>query len=669
MMEQNLAGILDTLEDTGIYVIEKDTYRMLYFNKRIRDVYHQARLGMKCYELRGERCEDCPISQIQDSMSGHVIHYNGPYGDTVDVVAHKTLWEGTTPAYVITISPHRWDFEEKEGLRQIEKVYANSLVTVFGECIITNLTKDYYVNCQSDGLWQEIPKRGYFAQENRKYAGITIHPDDLDLFLRYFSSECMIQAFLEGKKQITKRLRRLVKQGEYHMVEFTSARVEVGNDPSLWCILVYRDVNEEYIRQREQEEKDRKAKILLEEALVKAEEASMAKSDFLSKMSHDVRTPLNAIIGMTELALIHKGDAGKLEEYLEKIKISGSHLLSLISEVLDVSKIESGTLKVEREPFHLAEVVQSVKLLVQQDMLKKNQRFTAEIEEPICYMVKGDSQKIRQILVNVLENASKYTGPGGRISFRLSSQEDKESRIGNYHFVVEDNGIGIKEEDLEHIFDPFERVEDSRTSEIPGTGLGLTIVRNLVHMMGGNISVESAYESGSKFVISLPLERAGDETAAEDSCDDADKHGSGDFRGMCVLLVEDNKLNSEIASEMLQLLGVKVETALNGLEAVEMVQNHPAFYYAAVFMDIQMPVMNGYEATEKIRSLSKPCIKELPIIAMTADAFTEDMQKAARAGMAEHLSKPISIERLQKVLQDCVHIQNRNHREGVFRLS
>lgn len=553
----------------------------------------------------------------------------------------------------------------QDDLRRFEQIYVKSLVTVFNECIIANLTEDYFVNCQSDELWTGLPLQGSFATANKKYAEITIHPDELDYFMKYFSSESMLRAFRQGTKQVTKRLRRLVTGDIYHMVEFTATRIDIQEDEGIWCVLVYRDVNDEYLLQQKQEERERAAKVILEDALAKAEEASKAKSEFLSKMSHDMRTPLNAIMGMTQLAQIYKEDTEKLDEYLEKIRISSTHLLGLINEVLDVGKIESGTVKVEKEKVDLEALLNSVVLMVQQDIEGRDQQLEVKISEKLCSTVLGDAQKIRQILVNLVENASKYTKNGGKISLRLEAGDNEESQIENYWFVVEDNGIGMKKEDMERIFNPFDRVEDSRTSEIPGTGLGLTIVRNLILMMGGEIKVESEYEKGSRFTVLLPLEKDREEVI-EDFEEDL---AMDDFKGMRVLIAEDNLLNREIAVEMFRVLGLEVDAVEDGREAVEAVKNHSEFYYAAVFMDIRMPVMNGYEATECIRRLGKPFIEELPIIAMTADAFSEDIQKAVKAGMNEHLSKPISIERLRKVLRDCVHIQNRNHRKEEFGLS
>ena len=328
-----------------------------------------------------------------------------------------------------------------------------------------------------------------------------------------------------------------------------------------------------------------------------------------------------------------------------------------------MSKIESGNMELEEHEFDLHRLLDDVVSMVQPGIHDRNQKLSVTVKEGIHSQVLGDEQKLRQVLVNVVENASKYTGREGSINIRLSELEEAENEMGTYRFMIEDNGIGMKKEFIKHIFEPFSREDDSRISKTAGTGLGLTIVSNLIRMMGGEIRVESEYGKGSCFTITVFLmkkNRIGSEQKKDESLQEED------FSGMRVLLVEDNELNRQIAEEMLTILGPEVESAVNGREAVEMILNHPPLYYDLVFMDVQMPVMDGYEATERIRSSKKERIGELPIIAMTADAFTEDVKKTKMSGMNGHLSKPIDMGKLKKTLSQCISWKRRNLKNSSF---
>ena len=802
MTAENLMNLLDSLTETSVYVIEEESRRLLYFNERCRNTGRgRAALGIRCDEVWPELCANCPLKMLGDRVSNHMVCYDPLLKLTVDVTANRINWEGRVPAVVITAAPHRLNFEEEQGFQKIRQMYASSLVTVFDECIIANLTRDYYVSCQKDVVWDDIPEQGNFGSENRKYAQKALHPDDLECFNDNFSRESMLRMFTEGKKQITRRLRRRADNGTYRMVEFTAARI--GNqEDECWCVLVFRDVQDELLLEQERNveisqlataakaayqmliavnltqntyhmveyqrfpvkapnpegcfddliefemegvhpdyreefgrkftrkalteafqrgerilsmdvphiggdgsyhwnftqvvkvespythdlieitlsrnideerriqqetlEKERQAKLLLEDALKKAEKANKAKSDFLSRMSHDIRTPMNAIIGMTELAQLHIGDEEKQRDYLNKIASSGAHLLGLINEILDVSKIESGVMELSENSLDLRALAREAAEMVRISMESRQQEFRVEIDESFNPWVMGDARRIRQVLVNILENAAKYTPQGGRITFCVCELKREEQRAGTYRFIIEDTGIGMKPEYIKHIFEPFSRADDSRISKVPGTGLGMTIVKNLISMMDGDIQVESEWGKGSRFTVTLCLDKCGD---TGEAIQPSVSGPEAAYRGLRVLLVEDNELNRQIASEMLELLGVRVEMAENGREAVEAVCSHPALYYDAVFMDVQMPVMNGYEATREIRGSGMERIWELPIIAMTADAFAEDVKKASMSGMNGHLAKPVSIELLRGALSGCLDCKRMNRWDEMMEIS
>lgn len=356
---------------------------------------------------------------------------------------------------------------------------------------------------------------------------------------------------------------------------------------------------------------------------------------------------MNAIIGMTELAQLHILDSERMADYLEKISSAGAHLLGLINEVLDVSKIESGVAKLNEKEFDLQDMMQDVVEMVNVSAETRKQILKADIESGIHCRVSGDEERLKQILVNLLENASKYTQDGGKISVRLRELKKNDLQVGTYQFTVEDNGVGMKKEYLEHIYEPFSRADDSRISKTKGTGLGMTIVKNLVTMMGGSIQVESQYGKGTRFEVIICLNKC-DETKGRER--ESQQEILTSLAGIRVLLVEDNEINRQIAAEMIELLGAETEWAENGKAAVEAVCSHPPHYYDIVFMDIQMPVMNGYDAARAIRDSGMKDIEDLPIIAMTADAFNEDVKRARRAGMNGHIAKPISIDQIKNIL-------------------
>ena len=516
----------------------------------------------------------------------------------------------------------------------------------------------------------------------------------------------------------------------------------------------------------------------LRKALAEAEESNQAKSRFLSNMSHDIRTPMNAIMGMNAIAQNHIDEKARVQDCLDKIRTASVHLMSLVNDVLDMSRIDSGRMVINEERFSLADLVHDLAVIVRPQAAQKNQQFRFEIGEILEESLIGDPLRLRQILVNIIGNAVKYTQEGGSIRVRFS-QRPGDNGLVWLDFSCEDNGIGMSPEFLERIFIPFERVHSSTVNKIEGTGLGMAIVKNLVDSMYGTIQVESQEGRGSRFTVSLPLPPAARETVvlppegvvlvaesrddraqfiekclgesgltpvrletgleavtyltearyeermpcamllgqeledmpvldvaahvrqlagrdfpillvseedwapmeyratragvsafvpcplfgsrlletlsrltcAPDQADRGAGSRDGDYSGRRVLLVEDNELNLEIASELLSMTGVEVDTAENGREALERFTAAPENYYDIIFMDIQMPIMDGYEAARRIRSLDRADAGTVWIVAMTANAFVEDMRLSREAGMNEHVSKPVDLERLEDILR------------------
>ena len=551
-----------------------------------------------------------------------------------------------------------------------------------------------------------------------------------------------------------------------------------GDEPIY--LIVYINITD-ITEQRELQKKLEKQSKQLKEALKSAEQANQAKSDFLARMSHDIRTPMNAIMGMATIAKAHVDERERILDCMEKINGASKLLLSLINEVLDMSKIESGRLILSEDEFNVGELLQDLVVMMQPEIKNKEQTLNIHVKNLRHENVKGDTQRIKQVLMNILSNAIKYTPENGRITIEIY-EKDPHNGIGNYQFVFEDNGRGMKPEFLDKIFEPFERASDDEIKRIQGTGLGMSISHKIIQMIGGDIKVESEYGKGSRFTIDMPLvcrdhkpddkiEVEGLEVLVVDddkiacqntsSClreiginsecvysgseaiekvrqhhlaekeyfaviidlkmpqmngiettrqirrfvgadvpiiilsaydleeyeaeakevkangfitkplykskllqvlrsflDEGDqpepilpfKLSNADYSGKRILLVEDNELNREIAVEIIGSTGITIDTAINGLDAVHKVAQSEEGFYQIILMDIQMPIMDGYEATRQIRSLQRRDIAHMPIIAMTANAFSEDVTNAIKAGMNYHLAKPIDIGALMGIL-------------------
>ena len=400
-------------------------------------------------------------------------------------------------------------------------------------------------------------------------------------------------------------------------------------------IFTVADVTEERLREQQ-----------LEEARHDAQAANDAKTKFLFNMSHDIRTPMNAIIGYTGLMEKHIDDKGRLEDYLGKIRSSGDLLLELINNVLEMARIESGAMALDEAVWDSYEMNNSIFDVLDEQMKAKNIRFDRSIDIQNQY-VYCDSLKLREIFMNVLSNAYKYTLSGGSVHMDLKELPSDREGYALYKTTITDTGIGMSEEYLPHIFEEFSRETSSTESGVQGTGLGLPIVKRLVDLMGGSIAVESKLGEGTTFTILL-YHRISSKDALE--VPDVANHDSMNFRGKRILLAEDNELNAEIATEILEETGASVERAADGIEAVDMLAKAKAGYYNLILMDIQMPNLDGYGATKRIRAFEDVGKAEIPIVAMTANAFEEDKRDALDAGMDGHLAKPIDMNKLMETL-------------------
>ena len=602
--------------------------------------------------------------------------------------------------------------------------------------------------------------------------------EDRQRFLESVTPENIVRN-TENRLIYSVPFRRVFESGiRYYRVEFAKLDLPGGK---IGIVTGFKDVDEEV-------RKDQQIQQALREAIEAANASSKAKSDFLSSMSHDMRTPMNGIIGMTAIAANHLDDRERVADCLRKISESSSHLLSLINEVLDMNKIESGKVELLEEEFSLGELIDGMLAMTRPQLQAHEHSFRVNIVNVEHEQVIGDSRRIGQVFVNIMSNAIKYTPNGGKISLSVKESPTGNQGFSHYQFIFEDNGYGMTEEFLKHLFEPFTRASDKQTAGIQGTGLGMAITRNLVRMMGGDISVESVYGEGSKFTVNMYLKVQNaedinydsfldlrvlvaddDPVCCESTCEilggmgmnsewvlsgraavdrvktrqeqgrdffavivdwklpglngvettrqirklvgedvpiiifsaydwteieqEAREAGANSFiskplfrtklaslfnslvnnqpgetdleaplrkleqmglTGRRVLLAEDMAINAEIAIDFLEMTGLDVDWAQDGKQAAEMLAASPDGYYSMIFMDIQMPNMDGYETTQLIRAMDRRYAKEIPIVAMTANAFAEDVLHCKEAGMNDHLTKPIDVEALARVLDTYV---------------
>lgn len=481
-----------------------------------------------------------------------------------------------------------------------------------------------------------------FIQENVKRM---YHPNDYPILQEEFSLKSLQRLCDSGIRKFAGEYRRRLGT-DYQWVSIT---ISFGgeNGRNHWGIMALQDIHV----QRQREEANR---IALENACQAAKKADNAKSDFLSKMSHDIRTPLNAILGMTMLASVYQNDSEKVQDCISKIRLSGNLLMDLVNEVLDMSRIESGNYQLNFSDFRMKDLIDSMLSMVFTMFQEKHQNFQLELPDFRSDILSGDTMRIQQILINILTNANKYTPDGGTIRFRVEEQATEGKAYSNFSFSIEDTGIGMEKEFLDHIFEPFSRAEDSRISKVTGTGLGMAITYSILQLMGGTIEVESEPGKGSRFTVFLSLKQTAIPEKGKQLQTDLAEDETQDIRtlklqGIHLLLAEDNELNLEIAKELLELSGAEVTAVKDGKEVLETYLASETGYYSVIFLDIQMPVMDGYQAAEAIRTSGRSDA-EVPMVAMTANAFTEDIVRAKQAGMNEHVAKPITLTRLSEVL-------------------
>lgn len=758
--------------DGIVYVCDMQTYELVYMNRegckqfgvKKEDILQGDKI---CYEvLQGltEPCPFCTNSNLEETHFYEWEHYNAVLDTTYLIKDRKFKWDDRVCRieFATDITEYRHKIEHKEKEREsVLRSLPGGIVRVDARDARTVLW--YGANF--------LNMIGYTAEQFEKELNNQcgyIHPDDLDRV-----TEIMTTLKETGKIVITD-MRMITRSGDVRTLT-TTFSYEDG-DASEDGIPSYYSVGIDITEIKAAQEKQADA---LRDAYRAAQMANAAKTDFLSNMSHDIRTPMNAIIGMTAIAGANINNPERVQDCLEKINRSSRHLLGLINEVLDMSRIENGRVNLVEDNFSLADVIQNVLELCQPMIREKCHRVNVNIGQVQHENLVGDIERLQQVFVNLMSNAIKYTPDGGNIEFEIKEKEFYVPGMSLFQFVFRDNGIGMSQEFLKHIFEPFSRAQDSRINKIQGTGLGMSISENIVHMMNGTIRVESVLGEGSCFYVDIPLllQEGEEETVPEldnlsvlvvddepDVCESAcillkqigmrgnwvnsgaeavkeivraqkqrdgyfavildwkmpDMNGlettrairaavgdeipiiivsaydyseveqdlidagvngfiskplfksrmvqvfrkladnqelvenlpetAASLSGCRVLLVEDNELNREIAGEILGMVGAEVEMAEDGREAVEKFAASPCNYYDVILMDIQMPVMSGYEASQRIRSMDRKDAETTVILALTANAFLEDVIESQRAGINEHISKPVSAEKLYSVI-------------------
>ena len=528
--------------------------------------------------------------------------------------------------------------KNKKMVDRILSAVTDDFVFLVEVDVKTRIEKIFFVSKGPHPQWSD-KKTHKYDESIKEYADVVVAPEDRKRFLEVTEFNALMEYFKNNDNEFIIEYDVIVNGGRRrYQGKFTLSL----QDPE--GAKIYVGVRDITLIEEERTEYNRK----LMSALAQAEEANKGKSYFLFNMSHDIRTPLNAIIGYSELAKNHLDEKEVLDDYIYKIQTCGRQLLGLIGDVLDMAKIESGNLEISEKPCLCQDLMSDIMISVNESAKKKGLEF--EASGNACHStILCDKVKVQKILLNILSNAVKYTPKGGKISLSVQEKIREDEGLSDFTFVVKDNGIGISKEFLPYIFNSFSRERNATISGVSGTGLGMTITKRLVDAMGGKIEVESQQNMGTTVTVSITFSRlVGLEEKREEIIPDVF------LKGIRVLLVEDNEINGEIASEMLRELKVNVDLVTNGKECIDALLEKDAGYYDLVLMDIQMPVMDGYEATRIIRRFSDKDKRLIPVIAMTANAFEEDKQKAFQSGMNGHLAKPVEMRHLIQALKSAI---------------
>ncbi|MDO5701767.1 MAG: ATP-binding protein [Lachnospiraceae bacterium] len=566
--------------------------------------------------------------------------YGGIYTVFIsDITEKRERIESSLASHKAVIDTHRATIAElSESISRVhaERItferIAKALATDYFCIYIVDPDTDEFVEYSSDGAYDRlgVEKSGAdFFGTSRRNMDRLIYPEDRERFMNVFTKESVMSILKRDGIFTTKY--RLMLDGTPAYISMKATLLEDENGSHL--VIGTNNIDAQMRREDEYRRKVTEAKI-------------SAKNDFLANMSHDIRTPMNAIIGYTNIANSHLHDPGRVRDSLDKIGSSSHFLLSLINDILDISKIESGKMQLSMGPCDLGEIFRRIEDITALQARSKSLIISYDHTAIRHYKVNVDELRLEQVLINIINNAIKYTPNGKKVDLIAEETGPADGGRNRYRFIVRDTGIGIREDYLPHIFESFTREQSTTINRVQGTGLGLAITARIVELMGGTISVKSKLGEGSEFTVELELESMETVRPHEE-----EETGSFDLVGSRVLLVEDNDINAEIATMVMEQYGLVVDRAQNGEAAVKALENCEEGLYQAVLMDIQMPVMNGYEATGRIRAMDGEYYRTVPIIAMSANAYDEDVQACLEAGMNAHIAKPFDPFDLLRMLE------------------
>lgn len=528
---------------------------------------------------------------------------------------------------------------QQEHLRRLEMIEGLSIdyESIFYVNLDANRIKAYRVSERFQKKFPKMHQLCQFTGFDYEYIKTWVHPDDRAMLLGVTTPEYIRRKL--SRKQSFHINYRILRDGKSAYIQLRVVNVSSSRRISQ-VVLGYRNIDEEIIEEVKQKQ-------LLADALDKANLANKAKNLFLSNMSHDIRTPMNAIVGFTELAQKHIHEKEKIADYLDLIASSSEQLLQLLNAILELSMLESGNVNVKENEYSLMEIAHKIQMDMLPRAAQKNISLSLDISNLKHDVVYIDSQKIAQILFYLVDNAVKYTLPNGQISIMIAEKEKQHKDFTVYQFEVQDTGIGISQEFISHIFEPFERERNTTLSGIHGLGLSLTITKNLVEMIGGTIDVYSVVGRGTRFTITLPLRI---QEHKKEKFADMENVYMQFSEAKKILIVDDNEINLMLENEVLKDAGFQVDIATDGSIAVEKVKKSQPGDYDLILMDIQMPIMNGYHATQAIRRIENPALAGIPIIAVSANTSEEDKKIAMESGMNAHLAKPLDTPRLFKLI-------------------
>ncbi len=610
--------------------------------KSIRDQVEKSIYDLDYVEYRIVR-KDGSVRWVEDY--GHFL-YTEKYGNIFYV-----FMEDATERLKDRIQELETMNTELKRLHTREVQYKKALLKDAVSFCEINLTRDEFLTVSTqiqDEEEYDVTKktenhhiRKY--SEYVKYWERSISEERLETYRIFFQAERLKRCYKEGKLEQSYECQITDAKGRARLWQFVLLLGKNINSDDIIALVIIKDITEQLAKQN-----------LLLAALEQAQMAKIARNTFLSNMSHDIRTPLNAIIGYTDLARDHKDEVGKVENYMDKIQVSSEQLLAILNESLEVTRIESEKVSLIERKCHLTDLLEDVESTFRIGIQEKGIRFYLEKDDVRNFSVVVDYIRLKEILCQLVDNAMKYTEPGGMICLSMKESDIAVNGYAKFQFMVKDDGIGISEEFQASLFEPFKRENNTTASGVPGTGLGLTVVKGLVDIMGGEISVKSEPGKGCCFTVSMlmKLQKKQQGEHLENSGNNYIEPVS--LEGKRILVVEDNEINREIVEEVLKSEGFLVETAENGEEALERIQESEPGYYSLVLMDIQMPVMDGYEATKAIRNLEDKRLAGVPIVALSANAFAEDYQHSLDVGMDAHVPKPIDRIKLRELLQQLI---------------